>query len=89
MNAEQDDRLMLEECLTEPRQADPERMVIAREQQQDRAKRIKQELSKLEQQVLTLYLQGLSYETIAERLGRTEKAVDNALQRIRGKLSRK
>jgi RNA polymerase sporulation-specific sigma factor len=49
----------------------------------------KKELSKLEQQVLKLYLQGLSYEEIAEQLGKTEKSIDNALQRIRGKLSRK
>lgn len=89
MNSEQDDRFMLEERIAENGQADPEHVVIAREQQQDRAERIRRELSKLEQQVLILYLQGLSYETIAERLGKTEKAVDNALQRIRGKLSKK
>ncbi len=63
--------------------------MIAREQIEDRNARIKKELSKLEQQVLKLYLQGLSYEEIAEQLGKTEKSIDNALQRIRGKLSRK
>ena len=63
--------------------------MIAREQIEDRNARIKKELSKLEQQVLKLYLQGLSYEEIAEQLGKTEKSIDNALQRIRGKLSKK
>lgn len=89
MNSEQDDQFMLEERLAENNTAEPEAVVIAREQQEDRAARIARELSKLEQQVLTLYLQGLSYEVIAEKLGKTEKAVDNALQRIRGKLSKK
>lgn len=88
MNSEQDDQFMLEERLAENGQADPEHVVIAREQRQDWEQRIKQELSKMEQQVLIMYLQGLSYEAIAERIGKSEKSVDNALQRIRGKLSR-
>ena len=80
---------MLEERLVTSREEDPEKLLIAKEQQKDRNERIRKELSKLEKQVLTLYLQGMSYEAIAEHLGKTEKAVDNALQRIRGKLSRK
>ena len=80
---------MLEERLSTSREEDPEKLLIAREQIEDRNARIKKELSKLEQQVLKLYLQGLSYEEIAEQLGKTEKSIDNALQRIRGKLSRK
>ena len=79
---------MLEERLSTSREEDPEKLLIAREQIEDRNARIKKELSKLEQQVLKLYLQGLSYEEIAEQLGKTEKSIDNALQRIRGKLSR-
>ena len=89
MNSEEDDNFMLEERLTTSREEDPEKLLIAKEQQKDRNERIRKELSKLEKQVLTLYLQGMSYEAIAEHLGKTEKAVDNALQRIRGKLSRK
>ena len=80
---------MLEERLSTSREEDPEKLLIAREQIEDWNARIKKELSKLEQQVLKLYLQGLSYEEIAEQLGKTEKSIDNALQRIRGKLSRK
>lgn len=80
---------MLEERLSTSREEDPEKLLIAREQIEDRNARIKKELSKLEQQVLKLYLQGLSYEEIAEQLGKTEKSIDNALQRIRGKLSKK
>lgn len=89
MNSEEGDNFMLEERLSTSREEDPEKLLIAREQIEDRNARIKKELSKLEQQVLKLYLQGLSYEEIAEQLGKTEKSIDNALQRIRGKLSRK
>ncbi|MCU1497882.1 MAG: polymerase factor sigma-70 [Acidimicrobiales bacterium] len=44
-------------------------------------------LSELEVQVLTRYVAGASYDMIAEEVGRHVKAVDNALQRIKRKLS--
>ena len=43
-------------------------------------------LSGLEQETLSLYLSGLSYEEIATQLNLSTKAVDNALQRVRRKL---
>ncbi len=43
-------------------------------------------LSRLEKRVLVAYLESVPYGTIAERLGLTTKAVDNAMQRIRRKL---
>lgn len=43
-------------------------------------------LSKLEGEVFGLYLGGFSYREIAGKLGKTEKAVGNALQRIKEKL---
>ncbi|MFA9432591.1 RNA polymerase sporulation sigma factor SigH [Egicoccus sp. AB-alg2] len=43
-------------------------------------------LSGLEAQVLGLYVEGRTYEEIADRLGRHVKAVDNALQRVKRKL---
>lgn len=45
-------------------------------------------LSALELSVIRLHLAGASYKDISERLEISEKAVDNALQRIRGKLGR-
>ena len=45
-------------------------------------------LSVFETEVLFHFLDGLSYRQIAEAVGRTEKAVDNAVQRIRRKLAR-
>jgi RNA polymerase sporulation-specific sigma factor len=44
-------------------------------------------LSPMENRVLGDYLDGLSYRDIARRIGRTEKSVDNAVQRIRKKLT--
>ncbi len=43
-------------------------------------------LSKFEQQVLFLHLEGYSYPLIAEKLCTSRKSVDNALQRVRRKL---
>ena len=48
---------------------------------------IQNKLSALEKQVLNLYLKGLSYVEIANALGKETKSVDNAVQRIRNKLS--
>lgn len=42
-------------------------------------------LSKYERSVLTYYLEGLSYKEIAKLTGKGDKAVDNAIQRIRRK----
>lgn len=43
-------------------------------------------LSSLEADVLKLYVDGRSYQEIAELLGRRTKSIDNALQRIKRKL---
>ncbi len=43
-------------------------------------------LSGLEERVLDLYVEGRSYQEIADLLGRQTKSIDNALQRIKRKL---
>ncbi len=62
----------------------PEEMMIDQESRQERLAR----LSPFESQVLSLYLTGVSYEDIAQRLQKSAKSVDNAVQRIRRKLAR-
>ena len=47
---------------------------------------IEQQLTQIEQQVITLFAEGYSYEDIAIRLNKTIKAVDGAMQRARKKL---
>ena len=64
----------------------PEDRMIARERFADMENRILQRLSKFEKEVLRQYLSGLNYSEIAYNLGKTAKAVDNALQRIKKKV---
>jgi RNA polymerase sporulation-specific sigma factor len=45
-------------------------------------------LSDLECKVLRYYLDGKSYQEIAEELDRHVKSIDNALQRVKRKLER-
>ena len=66
----------------------PEELVLARESKEELYAAFSRCLSKFEIKVLDLYLEGLSYREIAERLCRSAKSVDNAVQRIRHKLAR-
>lgn len=66
----------------------PEDVVIGREELRERLAALRERLSQLEGQILTLYLSGLSCAEIARRAGRSEKSVENAIQRIRRKMAR-
>ena len=67
---------------------DPEQLVIDLESAKAIREQMESGLSDLERQVLGLYLQGMNYRQIAGFLSRDAKAIDNALQRIRGKLQK-
>ena len=66
----------------------PEEQVLARESEKEFYSTFSRCLSSFETEVLFLFLDGLTYRQIATEAGRTEKAVDNAVQRIRRKLAR-
>ena len=66
--------------------ADPERLLVDEENVRRLKQFISRDLSKMEHQVLMLYLGGYSYKEIADSLHVTSKAADNALQRVRRKL---
>ncbi len=66
----------------------PEEQVLARESEKEFYSTFSRCLSDFETEVLFHFLDGLSYRQIAEATHRTEKAVDNAVQRIRRKLAR-
>ena len=66
----------------------PEAILIDRENVTALKKEMKKSLSSLENQVFQLYIAGNGYVEIAEILGKTPKAVDNALRRIRKKMKR-
>lgn len=64
----------------------PEELVMCREHLKSVFDRLKSMLSKTEFDVLTMYGNGLSYSSIAQKLSISEKSVDNALQRARRKI---
>ena len=68
--------------------ANPEQLFIDRENVRAIHEKMAQSLSALEQRVLELYLEGKNYRQIAEKLDKEPKAIDNALQRIRGKFAK-
>ena len=63
----------------------PEELFISREEEEERFAALSRKLSPLEQRILSLYLRGFSYREIGEQVGRSDKSVDNAVQRIRRK----
>jgi RNA polymerase sporulation-specific sigma factor len=65
---------------------DPVNQVISSEEIQSLVSCITSALSELESRVLSLYLDGRSYEEVAEMLGCDTKTVDNALQRVKRKV---
>lgn len=65
----------------------PEDMIIDRENEVIIEETIDESLSSFEKEVLDLYIAGVAYSQIAAILERTPKSVDNAIQRIRTKLS--
>lgn len=65
----------------------PEEMLIFQERFDHLEIEVSKVLSLLERQVLSLYLDGRSYQEISQTLRREVKSVDNALQRIKRKLN--
>ncbi len=68
------------------RTADPADIVISAEEALSLKERFSSVLSRFEGEVLSLYMDGRSYQEIAADLDRHVKSVDNALQRIKRKV---
>ncbi len=84
---EDSDRTLLD-ILSGTKITDPEELMINREEYNDIEFKMGEILSELEWKVLTLYLEGKSYQEIAVDLRRHVKSIDNALQRVKRKLER-
>ncbi len=84
---EDSDRTLLD-IISSSKVADPEEMIISREEYYDIEEKMGEILSSLEWKVLMSYLEGKSYQEIAEDLKRHVKSIDNALQRVKRKLER-
>lgn len=80
------DRTLME-VITSNKMDDPESLVIDREKIAYTQKHIKETLSEFEYKVFRLYINGLSYKEMAEALNTHTKSIDNALCRIKHKLS--
>ena len=84
---EESDRTLLDVC-AEGHSANPEELLISQEDLRGIHQKIDEVLSSLEQEVLAAYLDGKSYQEIADMLGRHVKSIDNALQRVKRKLEK-
>ena len=93
------DSVSLDEILSDENRSDsplagrqfdrsPEDQLLAREREGDFIAAYARYLSPFEIKILKFYLDGYSYREIASKSGRSEKSVDNAVQRIRKKLAR-
>ena len=66
--------------------ANPEAIKIDRENAIDMQNKMFDKLSKMEREVLKRYLEGMTYQEIAADMEKSPKSIDNALQRIKGKI---
>jgi RNA polymerase sporulation-specific sigma factor len=83
---EPDSECTLGDALPGPSVDDPSICVISTEELQSLVFTLGTGLSPLESDALRLYLEGSSYEEMAEELGCDTKTIDNALQRVKRKV---
>src|SRR5213079_1883575 len=76
----------LGDALPGPAVHEPSIVVISTEELQSLVDSLGSGLSPLEADALRLYLEGSSYEDMAEQLGCDTKTIDNALQRVKRKI---
>lgn len=77
----------LEELLADEVETNPEKMLLLREDMNYISRNLEDILSELELQVWKMYVNGCSYKEIAEKLDKTSKGVDSAIQRAKKKLA--
>jgi RNA polymerase sporulation-specific sigma factor len=83
---QEDSDCTLGDALPGPGVHDPAICVISTEELQSLVFTLGTGLSPLEADALRLYMEGLSYEQMAEELGCDTKTIDNALQRVKRKV---
>lgn len=84
---EESDKTLLD-TITEHSCLDPEEIIINKEDYTSIGKKINELLSPKEMEILSIYLQGKSYQEISDELGISHKSIDNALQRVKRKLDK-
>lgn len=88
VNDEDGKETTLMDLLPDPNTRSPEDILTGIEERDRLEAQIEALLSPLEKKVLHLFLKGLDYIQIAEIIDKTPKSVDNALQRVKQKISR-
>lgn len=83
-DSEEDATLL--DLLSDQSPQDPESILIDREHLDGIEYKINKTLSKLELEVLMYYLDGRTYQEIADLVRKDPKSVDNAIQRIKKKI---
>ncbi|HHT24435.1 MAG TPA: sigma-70 family RNA polymerase sigma factor [Clostridiaceae bacterium] len=86
-NSSEDEPISLFEILSDESALSPESLLLNKEIKINLENFLQNYLSKYEDQVASLYLQGKTYREIADKLKVSTKSVDGALQRVRKKLS--
>ena len=84
---EESDRTLMD-VIVEGHVDNPEELIISQEDLHGINTQLAEMLSSLEKDALSLYLDGKSYQEIAQLLGRHAKSIDNALQRVKRKLEK-
>ena len=84
---EESERMMID-MVAERENFNPEEIMISKEHFSTMLEKMVEVLSKFELKVMNLFLTGQSYSEIANKLGKSEKSIDNALQRIKKKVDK-
>lgn len=85
---EDENEQTLLDTLGQRKNSNPEDIVITKEHFESVEEKMFKVLSKFERKVLSLYLDGKGYTEIAKQLDKSEKSIDNALQRIKRKVTK-
>lgn len=83
---EDSEKTSLMDLMPSKRILDPEELIIGEESLHLIEDELEERLSGFEKEVLKLYIDGLGYVEIGEKMEKSAKSIDNALQRIKKKL---
>lgn len=83
-----DDEKTLMDIFIVNNKIDPEEIMINKERITALENKATELLSKFELTVFLQYIEGFTYSKIAKNLGKSEKSIDNALQRIKKKIEK-
>ncbi len=84
---DESERILID-TVVERKKLDPEEIMIDKERFYSIEEKLSKILSRLEWKVLLKYLEGKSYTDIASEIDKSEKSIDNALQRIKKKIEK-